>query len=165
METTRRTEHRRERHATRLARRSIGEAGGPTKVGKALGRSTSATCHDAKDREHPDLRAAFDLLVRLNAHPEVSGRAFAEAVQEAVELAEIVHAEDGVLIERGVWLLEEENARDAREDSDSLLGPAAHAEALRRHASVAAELASILDELAFRGIDLHQQYAQRRNAA
>lgn len=162
MDTTRRRERRRTRHSTKLARRSIGEAGSPTQVGKALDRSPSTVCHEAKDREHPALRDAFAVLVRLDAYPGVSGRAFVEACAEAVELSEIVHAEDATLIERGVWLLDEENRRDGEEDSDALVGPERHAEALRRWVSIASELAAILDELVFRGIDLHAEYRAAR---
>lgn len=159
--TTKRREHRRSRHATRLARESIAHAGTPTNVGKALDRATSTVCHEAKDRENPVLRDAFALLVRLNAHPDVSGRAFAERVTEAVDLAEITEADTDTLIARGLWLMPEENASDSVEDNASYLDPHTHAEALRKHASIASELAAILDELDYRGVNLHALYASK----
>lgn len=165
METTRRQERRRTRHGTKLARRAIGEAGHPKKVGEALGVTRSAACHWKSDRVHPALREAFEVLLRLDAYPEVSGRAFAEAAAEAVELSEIVHADTEVLLPRGLYLMAYENETDKIEDDATVIGPEAHAEALRKHGSAVMELASILDELLFRGIDLHAEYRARRVAA
>ena len=53
--------------------------------------------------------------------PKTTGRAFAEAATELVELAEIIQADDSTLIDRGLFLLQHENQVDAIEDCRSLL--------------------------------------------
>lgn len=161
MEAVRQTERRRDRHARRLNQDAIRGAGSPTKVGRALDVSRTAVCHWTSDRVNPALREAFGVLLRLDAHPEVSGRAFAEAVSEAVELSEVVHAADEVLVARGVYLMVEENRSCQAEDEASLIGPEAHSAALRKHGNHALELAGIIDELLFRRIDLHAEYRAR----
>lgn len=158
METTRRTERRRERHARRLNQQAIRGAGSPTKVGDALDVTRTAVCHWTSDRVHPALREAFGVLLRLDAHPDVSGRAFGEAVNEAVELSEIVHASDEVLVARGLYLLAHEDSTCMEEDQAAMVGPEAHAAALRKHGVVVMELATIMDELLYRGINLHAEF-------
>lgn len=162
--TVRQQETRRQRHTAQLAQRAIREAGTPTRVGHAIGRSLSTASHYATDKVHPEFRDAFTVLLNLSQHPGVSGRAYAEAVSEAVELDEIVPAEAETLVARGLYLLEEENRRDSVEDDASMVSPPEHAAALRAHRDAASELAAILDELWFREIDLHALYRARRNA-
>lgn len=164
METTRRTEDRKTRHAKRLARRSIGAAGTPTNVGKALERARSTVSHEGTDREHPALRDAFAVLLRLDAYPEVSGRAFAEAVSEAVELSEIVHADDETLIARGLWLLDGEDPAQGRENTAARLG-LGYWDACEATGQLHVELAQIGRECELRGIDLLKLQRERTAAA
>lgn len=147
--------YRAARHIERSAKRALRDAGARSEVARTLGRSISTISHEVSDRCHPTLKAAFDTLLLVVDGPKTTGRAFAEAATELVELVEIVQADDAVLIERGLFLMDHENKVDAVEDCRSLHGPVAHSDALRKVASVAAELASILAELWERGIDLH----------
>lgn len=167
METMRRKERRRDRHATRLAQRAIREAGTPTKVGEALGVTRSAACHWGRengDRTHPALRDAFAVLVRLDAHPEVDGRAFVQAASDAVELSELVHAEDGTLIARGLCLLEKEDHAQAVENTAArtCIG---YWDACEATGNLHVELAQIGRELEARGIDLCTRYRDRAVSA
>lgn len=162
---TTKTRHRRVRHAEQLARRSLKEAGSRRDVAGALGRSESTVSHEVTDRSHPTLTAAFDVFLQLNQYPGVSGRAFAEAAMEAVELRDIIEAETEVLVERGLYLMDAENNSDAVEDRASMVGPLEHAEALRVHASKAMYLAMILDALRYRNIDLHALYREQGAAS
>lgn len=164
METTRKRERRRARHVLSLSRRAIREAGTPSHIGEAVGVTRSAASHWTSDRVNPVLRDAFALLIRLDAHPGLSGRAFAEAVAEVVELSEIVHVSDAVLIERGVYLLGWITEAGRRERVAGLRRRG-HADELRRVASAAAELAQIMDEATARGMDLYVRFDARELAA
>lgn len=160
MEKTRQRLARSKRHSEQLARRALKEAGTRRAVSRALGRSESTISHEVTDRFHPDLAKAFTVLLNLIGYPGVDGRAFAEACAEAVELSGIILADDEVLIDRGLFLLEAENRIGYAEDIASLSGHG-HAEALRKVASASAELASIIDEMAYRNVDLHEEYRDR----
>lgn len=149
------------RHLERRSRHAIRWAGPRTAVAKALGKSLSAVSHEANDRANPDVLV---LLKALTECTETTARSFAEAVAEVVELREIIEARDAVLIERGLYLMDRENESCAHEDRAALLGVTEHAESLRRHGSDVLELASILDELAFRGVDLHALYRAKAAA-
>lgn len=150
------------RHSTRLAQQSIAEAGSRTAVARVTGRDRTTVSHECTTRAHPVLAAAFDFLVGLADSDEVTARAFAEAVAEAVELREIITADTDKLLERGLYLLEWENVLDAREDVAALVGTAMHSPALRTWARAASELAQIEDELGLRRIDLHAEFRRRR---
>lgn len=163
METTKRR-YRTTRHAERLARRSLADAGSRRRVAQALGRSESTISHEVTDRSHPTIRAAFELLLSLDGEPGVNAVAFAEAAAEVVELSEVVNAASETLIERGIHLLGQENELGFREDMAALTGDG-HAEALRRVARASAALARIIDELELRDIDLHALYRAREVAA
>lgn len=165
METTQRNERRRDRHVRRLSQRALREAGTPTNVGRALGKAQSTISHESTTRTNPTIQAALELLIRLRQHPDVDPTALRLAMDEALDLEDLTLADDETLIARGLWLMPEENRSDALEDDASYLDPHTHAEALRRHSRIAAELAAILDELAYREIDLHQLYFESRAAA
>lgn len=156
------TTTRASRHSLRLAQQSIAYAGTRTDVARALGRDRSTVSHECTTRSHPVLAAAFDLFLGLVDSPGVSGRAFAEAAAEAVELREVVAEETAKLVERGLFLLDDLGRRLAGVYRQSLLGPLPHAESLRPLASVASELAAYLDELSLREVDLHQTVRIRR---
>lgn len=153
MEKTRKRLGRTERHARRLARRSLREAGPLADLSRATGRAVGTLGHDITDRMHPDLVRAYRILLNLNGHPGVNGRPFAECVTEAVELSDIVVAEDATLLARGLHLLDREDQLEALENAAAKSG-VGYAEALRAEASAQMELAAIIDELTYRGIDL-----------
>lgn len=161
MENTRKRLDRQKRHAQRLSREALGGAGTRRAVGRALGRSEATVSHDVTDRYHPD---AYRLFAALVGSVGTTGRAFADACAEAVELSEIVTAEDEDLTRRGLYLLEWEDELCRREDQ-AALRRSGHAAALRRVASASAELAMILDECAERGIDLYALLDARQVAA
>lgn len=148
------------RHAERLGRAAIRGAGSRTDVARALGRSRSTVSHDATTRSHPELAKALEIAVLLNGGRGTSARALAEAMAEAVELSDIVTAEDATLITRGRYLLDREDLLEANENRAAKSG-VGYAEALRAEASAQFELAQILDELEYRKIDLLALHRQR----
>ena len=165
METTRKRLVRTKRHAGRLARGALKGAGTQAAVARAIGKKPGTIGHYLTDRPHPVLVEAFELLVALNGTPGVSAQAFAEAAQELVELSDIVTAETPTLTERCLYLLEWENECGAREDQAAMIGKGEHAKWLRVVASASAELASLLDELRYRGVDAHELFRAREGAA
>lgn len=189
MDKTKKRLMRAKRHAVRLSQYALAGAGGRRAVARALGRNESTVSHQCTSRASPELlefftalltddRAAvsggrtfrvfceaFGLWMRLMGSDAVSGRAFAEACLEAVELREIVMADDEVLLERGLYLLEQEDVVDSLEDIATKRSTKSHAASLRTHASVAAELATIEDELLARHVDLLAVYRERARRA
>lgn len=147
MEQTRRLVRRMDRHADRLARHALAEAGPRNRVALALGKSESTISHEVTDRVNPELRDAFRIFLNLNGHPGVSGRAFADAVNEAIELSEIVLADTDTLLARGVHLLSQKAGLVIGEIEASHTGDG-HSAVLRKLGSVLLELAAITDELA-----------------
>jgi hypothetical protein len=141
------------RHAQRLGRTAIRDAGTRTDVARALGRSRSTVSHEATTRSHPELAKALEITILLNGSRGTSARALSEAMAEAVELSDIVTAEDATLITRGCYLLDREDLLEANENRAAKTG-AGYSEALRAEASAQMELAAILDELDYRGVDL-----------
>lgn len=162
---TRKRRDRLQRHGERLARYSLAAAGRRSDVARALEKSLSTISHEVSDRCNPDLAKAFTVFLSLATRPGTSAAAFAQAVLEAQELVDVISAETETLIERGLFLLEEENRRDAVEDIASLRGSREHAEALRAHGAVVLELPGIIDELLLRNVDLHEVYRARGAAA
>ena len=148
---------RAKRHARRLAQDSLRRAGTLKAVGQAMRppRTESTVGHYVTDRTHPDLKRAFELLVGLAGAEDVSARPFAEAALEAVELADIVRAETETLVERAIYLRRSEHTLEAAENESGQLGCPAYPAALRREAHAQLELASILEELAYRGVDFY----------
>lgn len=163
-EMKRRAEHGR-RHAERLAKRSLREAGTRRAVARAVGRPESTVRHETTSRANPELAKALELTIVLNGHPGTSGRPIVEAMLEAVELSDIVTAEDATLVERGLYLLDHEDQLEASENRAARAGASArYADALRSEASVQMELAAIIDELAYRRIDLLELYRAKARA-
>jgi len=148
------TMRRVERHAHRLAADAVRGAGKLRPVGRALGVHPSRVGHWRTDTAHPALAQAFGLLCLLNAGAETTARAFADACAEAVELREIIGADTDVVTARGIYLLGRECDLEAAENRAGLVGRG-HADALRAEASAQVELAGIIDELDYRGLDLH----------
>ena len=161
MEKTRLRRLRTERHAHRLARDVLRHAGKQEAVGHAIGRSAGTLAHYCTDRPHPMLVKAFEVLIQLNGTPGVNAQAFAEAASELVELSDIVMAEDDTLIDRALYLLAWENEAGFREDQASMVSEEDHAEWLRKVGSASNELASLLDELRYRGIEVHSLFRER----
>jgi hypothetical protein len=162
MDTTRSLKHWRDRYSSGLAKRALSDAGPRVHVARILGRAESTIRNECTTRENNAIRSALDIVLRLVVGAGASARAFAEAVLEAVDVGELLLAETETLIARGLYLLPEENRRDALEDDMSLVGAALHADALRAHRDAAGELASIIDVLLLRGVDLHAEYRIRR---
>jgi len=149
------TMRRAERHAHRLSARALKGAGKLRSVGSALGVHPSRVGHWRTDQAHPVLVPAFGVMCMLNAAKDATARSFADAAMEAVELREIIGAETDVILRRGTYLLLEwEHELEARENRAALMGPG-HSEALRAEASAQIELATTIEELAARGLDLH----------
>lgn len=160
MEAIRKKERRRDRHGMRLARRVIKDAGSPTKVGEALGVTRSAASHwgrDEGDRVHPALRDAYAVLLRLDEHPDVDARAFVRAAAEAVDLSELVHAEDETLIARGFYLLDREDSTQAAENTAARTC-VGYLDACEATGHLHIELAQIGRECEARGFDLCALY-------
>lgn len=162
MDRTRGIERRREQHARRLSQTALREAGTATEVGRALGKARSTICHEASTRTNATLQAAVDLMIRLRQHPGVDPAAVRRVLDEACDLEDLTAADDETLIDRGIYLMDAENETCRAEAVASLIGPEAHAEALRVHGWKAIELAQILTELGYRDIDLHAEYRARR---
>lgn len=160
MENTKKRMARAQRHAERLGRAAVRDAGSRTDVARALGRSRSTVSHEATTRSHPELKRALEIAVLLNGGRGTSARPLAEAMAEAVELSDIVTAEDATLITRGCYLLDREDLLEADENRAAKTG-VGYAEALRAEASAQFELAQIIDELAYRKIDLLALHRQR----
>ena len=166
MEKMRKRRDRTRRHAKRLARRAVREAGTRRDVARALGKSESTVSHEVTDRFDVDLARAFEKMILLDGHPGVDARAFSLACTEAFELAPIVLTNTGRLIERGLYLMSWENVAGQRED-DASITRKGHPEWLRRVADASLNLAMIIDELETpeRGlISLHELYEERASA-
>ena len=165
MHKTKERRLRTERHSKRLAREVLRRAGTQEAVGRATNKSPGTIAHYQNDRPHPVLVEAFDILISLNGTPGVSAQAFAEAVNELVELSDIVTADDAVLIERALYLLRFEDEAGFHEDQAAMISEEAHAKELRVVASASAELASLLDELRYRNIEMHELRRARARAS
>jgi hypothetical protein len=138
---------RAERHAQRLARRAISEAGTRRDVAAALGRSENLVSSYATRFGFPELVKALTVLMLLFRGRATKARALLEALDEALELREIILEDTDRLIARGRVLIEKVNQLDARADTASLQSDEAHSGALRSLGSACFELAQIEDEL------------------
>lgn len=148
----------RRRHAEELGRYALREAGKRSHVATALGRALSTISHEVKDRCHPVLAEAFEILLDLERHPDTGARSFATAVEQAITLSEIRAQSREAFIARGCWLLDAENESCGTEDTASMVSQAAHAAALLKHGSHVMELAAYLTDAERRGIDLHTEW-------
>lgn len=157
MEQARARQTRVGQHADRLGRWALRNAGPLRAVASAIRKEKSTVGHYVTDKVHPTLRPALGVLLNLLGNPGVNGRACVDAFNEALELSDIILEETPRLIERGLFLMRWENELGFREDVASLSG-CGHSEALRRVASASNELAQIIDELQYRGVDLHELY-------
>jgi hypothetical protein len=128
-------------------------------VAAALGKSLSAISHEVTTRCNPTFARAFALYLALDA-PNTSGRAFAEAVQEARELRDLITAETATIIARGIFLLDREDELEGAENR-SAKGGRGYAEALRAEGWAQIELAGIIDELEHRAVDLLGLYRSK----
>ena len=159
LEEARRIEARRQRHAKGLAQYALRGAGSRLRdVADALGKQKSTVGHYVTDKVCPEFRDALTIVLNLEGYPRVSARAAVEAFNEALELSDIILEETPRLIERGLFLMREENHRDGLEDNAGMQSPEDHADALRAYRDMAGELAAVIDELLYRGTDLHELY-------
>lgn len=164
METMKRRERRTRRHAERLGVRALRGTGKIRDVADVLGRSPGRAGHNMKDEAHPTVRDFVSLVLTMSGSSAIRLRPVLEALEEAVELNDILRAPTATLIDRGLYLLDHENDVGAHEDRLSMVG-AGHSDALREVAEVSRELAAIIDELAARAVDLHALYRERAAAA
>lgn len=150
-------------HARRLAQDAIAGAGSRKSVAEATGRSESTVSSDVTERYHPK---AYELLVALIESPGTTGRAFAEACLEAVELHEVFSASQEVLVNRGLFLIPESHRADLEKGEARLMGPVEWAVALQKSRDVDGELAIIVLVLwQHFNVDLRQLYIERKRAA
>lgn len=153
----------RKRHARRLAMEALDRAGSRTAVAGALGVARTTISHECTSRPNRTLEAFFDLFLNVNTCPDTTARAIADAVNEALEVRELMGADTATLIERGVYLVEQENRLDAIEDTASLRSTTSHAAAGKAHGSALFELAAIEHELLARRVDLLAVYRERQS--
>lgn len=153
----------RKRHARRLAMEALDRAGSRTAVARALGVARATISHECTSRPNRTLEGFFDLFLNVNACPDAAARAIADAVNEALEVRDIISADTETLVERGVYLVEQENRLDALEDTASLRSTLSHAAAGKTHASALFELAAIEHELLVRRVDLLAVYRERQS--
>lgn len=153
---------RRKAHAEDLGRYALREAGKRSHVADALSRSISTISHEVKDRCHPTLYAAFELMLDLARHPNTGTRSFLDAVELTVTLAEIESQPTGAFIARGLYLLDAEDETCAQEDIAARLSQDAHAESLLRHGAMVNELAAYLKDAKRRRIDLHAEWRAQK---
>lgn len=162
MSTTNGSRRWRKSHAERLGRHTLRESGRRSDVADALGRSISTISHEVTDRCHPELAAAFTLMLDLERHPSTGARSFLDAVEQIVTLAEIEGQTNEAFIARGVYLLDAEDQTCHEEDIAARMSQADHAEALLKHGSLVMELAAYLADAPRRGIDLHAEWRARK---
>jgi hypothetical protein len=160
MEKTRRRLDRARRHAERLSQEALKGAGSRRAAGQALGRSESTVSHECTSRAHPAIAEVMSMLIMLNGFPGTTGRAIRNAVVEAQELHDIVHADDETLIARGLYLLAKEDLLESAENG-AAKARTGYSEALRAEGHAQIELAAVMDELEYRGLCLWAE-AQRR---
>lgn len=160
MEKARARRIRTERHRDTLAvaayRRTPGTQ---AQKAEARGVAPGTVGHYHTDRPDPALAEILERLIAGLSIQGVSPTALLEAVEEAYELHWLASADDEVLIRRGVTLMQTENEVGYKEDVASLTGNG-HSEWLRKVADASRELAMTIDELMYRGIDLHQRYRE-----
>ncbi|GMV07383.1 MAG: hypothetical protein AMXMBFR53_36580 [Gemmatimonadota bacterium] len=159
MDSTRLRELQREATVTRLARRAVDGSGTRRAVArrwsspkKPLAENTVSSY--ATRTVCPELRDLLRLVVRLGAGSDedrTTARAICEAVYESYRLAEIENADSAVLMERAVYLHQQEPMLEAAEKASMILSREARREAMRAEAWAQLEYADHDEVLQARG--------------
>jgi len=160
MEQARMVKRHVERQSARLAAECVRGAGRYQDVAEALGVAKGTVGHLGTDR--PD-RYVTDYARKLMTGVATDGLATLQAIEDAYEM-QVAAKDTETLLAEGLDLIAKESALDGAEDESALRGPLAHADSIDRY-RLRARALSIRERLLWeRGVDLLNEYRNRRKS-